>query len=312
MLHFRVRAAAGGAVTGAHPLLGLIRGVAMRRKILLTAVVWLTGLNWAGAQTQTPPPPPESTAQIVEGIRVLRVARTLNLRAEQVERVQPLLASVQETLQHEKLALDALWEQAAEAMEQVCAAWEVGDPAPAKELDTANRAAQAYYRTLNAADDTVATRAEELARLLDAGQRSLIETAAQRDAAGGGGVAADIARHLGVLRFTQPDEYRLLRLAVALKLGEYVLAPSHRDYNAVVREIMRLADTVRRMSDAQYATQEPQLAATVAQALRLPPPAPPEPRPIPLNEYLLFMRSPLTSELLKTFVPAVTGTGGGQ
>jgi hypothetical protein len=288
----------------------------MRLKILLTAVVWLTSLNWAGAQAPTPPQPPETPAQIVEGIRVLRVARTLNLRAEQVQQIQPLLTSVQETLQQEKLTLDALWEQAAEAMEVVCAAWEIGDPAPAKELDTANRASQAYYRTLRAVDDKVATRAEELARLLDAGQRALIETAAQRDAAegaaGGGGVAADIARTLSVLRFVQPDEYRLLRLAVALKLGEYVLAPDHRDYNAVVREIMRLADTVRRMSDAQYATQEPQLAATVARALRLSAPAPPEPVPIPLNEYLLFMSSPLTSELLKTYVPAVTAAGGGQ
>lgn len=311
MLHFRVTAAAGGLTCG-----GLTRGVAMRLKILLTTVVWLTGLNWAGAQTPTPPQTPETPAQIIESIRVLRVARTLNLRAEQIEQISPLLASVQETLQQEKLALDALWEQAAESMEVVCAAWEVGDPAPVKELETANRVSQAYYRTLRAVDDKVATRAEELARLLDAGQRALIETAAQREAAevaaGGGGAAADIARTLSGLRLVQPDEYRLLRLAVALKLGEYVLAPDHRNYNAVVREIMRLADTVRRMPDAQYATQEPQLAATVARALQLPMPAPPEPLPIPLNEYLLFVRSPLTSELLKTFVPAVAAGGGGQ
>lgn len=286
----------------------------MRRIILLITVIWLASLSGAWSQLPATAPKAETTVRLVESIRVLRVARTLNLSSQQIEQIQPLLAVVQEILQQEKASADELWQQASAAIEAVCEAWEAGDPAPLAELDLANQASITYYQLRQVVDDRVAIQAGEIARLLTPAQRALIETGAQQQAeaaaAGASGPATGIATTLNALRFVRPGDYQVLRLAVALRLAEEVLPPDHGDYYAVVREIMGLADSVRQMTDAQYAQQAPQLAAVVAESLQLIEPLPAEPLPVPLNEYLLFVSSPLTAELLKTYVAAPPAEGG--
>ena len=261
------------------------------------------------------------TLQLEEDLRLLHVARTLDLSQDQVQKMVPLLQAVQERLKEQTTSDDAVWKEAQASITAVNQAWEKAQKADRTAKDEADKAAKAHQQALQATDKDIAAKAQQILGLLDKGkQLPLIETEQQQAARlenlaryeGSPSLAHYMARPIMALRRMRRNEYRVLRIAIALRLAQLVAPPNGPQFAGLVNGLLRIEDTVRRMSDADYAKYSPDLPSAIVTALRLPSEALGTQAQVTRDDFLFFVRSPRTVELLQTYKPTPPKGGEGQ
>jgi hypothetical protein len=283
----------------------------MRWAFLITLPLLSLGL--ALAQPPQPPPPQPATPgadkpqQLVENARILYVARELRLRQDQLQKLLPLLAEAQDAIQQRNATYDDLWAKGQSAFVAVDGAVIAGRQTPQTNINALQRVIAASDAARKQADEQVQRIANQLLALLDKQQLTHLELPQQQGAGQGQQeardlqIAQDIARYASAMRQLLPDEYDSLRVAMALRLAERLVAPDQQGFDNMVGNVLRILDTVRRLNDAEFAQREPQLPVSVAQALRLPLPQPNEVRPVSWDDVMVFVTSPATVGLLETF-----------
>jgi len=258
--------------------------------------------NQAG-QTTTPP------ALVAENARVLYVARTLRLRQDQVAKIIPLLNQAQTRLQQRNAALDDLWVQNQPAFGTVTQALVAGKQPPGNAAGAVARATSAHDNARSASDADLERMAEQILAVLDKQQLANVETLRQVRAqeqnqqrtASTASIVAEIQRYAVAMRQLLPDEYDTLRVPMALRLAALLVAPDQRNFNNAVSGVLRILDSVRRLTDAQFAEAQPQLPRNIARALGLPEEAATEGRPVSFNDLMLFVTCERTVALLGSY-----------
>ncbi len=282
----------------------------MLRAFLVVALLLPPTL--ASAQQQPADQPaaqPPTPAQLMEDARILYVARMLRLREDQVAKIIPLLNQAQEVLRQRDAALDDLWikyEGAFVAANRALLGGETPAPAAQTALD---RAVNAHDDARGKARNSLEMIAEQITRLLDQQQVSSLETLrharageqGQQRAGDAASIIFDVQRYVVAMRQLLPDEYQTLRVAMALRLAAELVAPDDQGYNSAVSDVLRLMDSVRRLSDAQFAQLEPRLPQAIVRALRLPETPAKGGWPVSFEDFMVFISSERTVALLQGF-----------
>ncbi|MBU0606330.1 MAG: hypothetical protein KKI08_00535, partial [Armatimonadetes bacterium] len=127
-----------------------------------------------------------------------------------------------------------------------------------------------------------------------------VEQVQQRNA-GAVVVVADIERQATGMRQLLPEEYDALRVTMALRLAGELVDPSQRAFNNTVAAMLRILDSVRRLTDAQFAQAQPLLRASIARQLGLPQDVVPPGRPVSFSDFMTFVSYDRTAMLLVSF-----------
>jgi hypothetical protein len=279
----------------------------MRRytTLLVGVVLLLLGRPATWAQSLSP------ALQAVSDITVLRVARTLGLRAEQITALTPLFQQAQEVAKQRQSRLDAAWAQYGDALKAVNTAVE-GNTQPDPQLKLqADEAAKAYQQTLDEAHGELLSLLDEMVKLLEPRQRALI--AAPRDAARPPAEVAQLpptanpteymAHQIALTRRLAPDEYDTVRVPLAMRMALLLVPYEDNGFPGLATGILNVEDTVRRMSDAEFTTAQRDLPANIAKFLGLRTPAEAASAAISVDDALAFLSSPQTMTLLKDYKP---------
>ncbi|MEI6499424.1 MAG: hypothetical protein WCP21_00195, partial [Armatimonadota bacterium] len=276
------------------------------KRVLVIVPLLLTAL--AFAQDQPKPPATDLAAEIP----LLRVARTLKLRQPQVDQVKGALQQVAQARTRRQEALDAIAAEALTSLTNVDNAL-IADRRPVKaDLNAAEKAAREHKAARAQVDKAVDDAVEQVLKILDRNQTELIETVQQERARddnrarfnGADNLAEYLSRYIVAMRQLLPDEYESLRVAMGLRLAGLLVAPSDQRYNAAVADVLRVLDTVRRMTDAEFSQREGDMTQAVARALRLADDAAGPPRPVSRADFFDFVASPFTLQALESFEPA--------
>jgi hypothetical protein len=254
--------------------------------------------------------PSATPVDIGAQIAVLRVARALNLRQDQVEQLKPWLQQIKLAREQQKLALDALAQTAIPAIANVDRALIARQKPAAGDVNVAERAAREQKAAFAATDRVIDATVAAAYKLLDASQARLVESASQQETRlrnaprSGGGPAERIAEYASAMRRLSPQEYDALRGAMGLRLAELLVSPEDRRYNNAVADVLRILDGVRRMSDAEYAQRSAALSETIARSLGLPARAAESKQPISYSEFADFIAGKATLDALAVYKPA--------
>lgn len=252
-------------------------------------------------------------------IQVLRVARTLNLTADQIAALTPLLQKAQDLTAARQKDLDALWASAKASITAVSEAWTDNQQPDRNAKAAADRAANDYQALEAQYNQDVEALMRQFGQLLTRQQGALVimPSAAQqrldnqRRLQGAASLADYMAHEIIVMRTLLAPEYDTLRTAVAMRLAERVLPPDDPGYPDVVNQLLRIEDTVRRMNDVQFAQNEGRVAQVIGDTLNLPPSARSQDNALYYSDLRAFLVNPSTAGLLKLYTPAA-GPGGGN
>ncbi|MGE5532195.1 MAG: hypothetical protein ACM3VW_08785 [Bacteroidota bacterium] len=254
--------------------------------------------------------PPAAPVDFGAQIAALRVARTLNLRQDQVDQLKPWLQQIIQARDQQKLTLDTLAATAVPAIVNVDRALIAGRKPAAADVNAADRAAREQKAAFAATNRVIDAAVSAAYKLLDAGQARLVESQSQqesrlRNASRAAGGAADrLAEYASAMRRLSPQEYDALRGAMGLRLAELLVSPDDRRYNNAVADVLRILDGVRRMSDAEYAERGAVLSQTIARTLGLPEGASESAQPISYSEFADFIAGKATMDALAVYKPA--------
>ncbi len=278
----------------------------MRKALFALCLVLLAAGLSAQPQFPTAPQTPQNAdpVQIIEDVRFLFIARTLRLREDQKQSILPLLNKAQERLQQQKAALDSLWAEGQGLFAAVDQALLAGQRPAAAQQTQLQRIIQRYEEIRAQTDKDLEQIGLQILALLDSQQRQKVEPPQARPANAPRRqhaleIAANIARYAIAMRQLLPEEYEALRVPLALRLAALLVPPEERGYNMAVGDVLRILDSVRRLTDAQFAQVEPQLTGNIASALRLAPAAPENPQyALSFEEYMEFVTHPRSAALL--------------
>lgn len=249
---------------------------------------------------------------LVAQIGALRVARTLQLRSEQVVQIKPVLEQVQAAREAQKAAQDAIYAQAGPGLARVDQALQIGQRPQQADLNAAAQAARDNKAAVAATDRAIDTAVQQVYRLLDQNQAKLVETRQQQQARerqsssrlGDANLANHITGYVVAMRKLLPEEYDSLRVAMGLRLAGLLVSPDNQNFNTAVGDVLRVIDTVRQMSDADFAQRQEQLPQAVGRALRLNVAAAGPSVAITYGEFADFVAGEQTLEALAAYVPA--------
>lgn len=238
-------------------------------------VLVLAALCCAAALAQGDPAP--LPVPLDAQVQVLRLARALKLRQDQLDQLKPVLEQVKVAREQLKAAQDALWAKSQDDLGEVDRAMVAGNKPPRNAVAAVDRTAAANRAALGVFDRAVDAAVVAALKVLDKPQAGLVETRQQRaartEATGHFGGCASLSEYLAAymvaMRKLLPDEYENLRVAMSLRLAEELLPANDRRYNSAVADVVRIMDTVRRMSDADFADREADLPAAVGRSLGL-------------------------------------------
>jgi hypothetical protein len=255
--------------------------------------------------------PDLATKDIVAQIGPLRVARKLQLRADQVAQIKPALEQVKAARETQKTAQDEIFARAGESIQRVDQALQAGRKAPQADVTAADRAARESKAAVAATDKAVDDAAQQIYGMLDKDQAKLVETQQQKRArdreagrAGGAGLAQNITTYVVAMRKLLPEEYDSLRVAMGLRLAGLLVSPDSQGFNTAVGDTLRVMDTVRGMSDADFAQREEQLPQAIGQALRLTTAPSVASAAISYDQFVDLVAGEQTLEALAAYVPA--------
>ena len=243
----------------------------MKRLVLFLGVMVLATAAFAQEAADL------STKDLVAQIGPLRVARTLKLRQDQVAKITPLLEQVKAAREAQKTGQDAILARAGSALARVDQALLRGQRPLQGDITIAQRAGQENRTLLAATDRAIDAAAQQVYALLDAEQAQLIESPQQQQQARQAeaarakdtAMAGYIGNYVAAMRKLAPQEYDTLRVAMALRIAGMLVSPDNRNFNVAVNDALRLMDTVRGMSDADFAQRAAELPQAVGRALRL-------------------------------------------
>jgi len=283
----------------------------MKRAFLSVFLLLPLALGVAWGQPADPPADAAALtpAQVAASARILYVARMLRLRTDQVAATIPLLNQAQVRIKQRDAALDDLWARDEASFVALNGALLTGQAPARNVLANVDRAVAAHDDARANSDADLEQIGGEILKLLDPQQLANVETLREVQAlaqsrqrsAGPAMIVADIARAAVAMRLLLPDEYEALRVAMALRLAIPLVVPEDRNYNNTVGAILRLLDTVRRLTDAQFAQAQPQLRASIARELGLPQEAIPVAHPVNFDDFMFFVASEQTATLLGSF-----------
>lgn len=285
------------------------------RSLLLPLLLTLLGATVAHAAPLSP------VLQLDQEVALARTLRTLNLRADQVEALEPLLAQAQEVFKQRDAVLAEAWKTGQEGIVAVNSAWETGAAVPADAKAKADATAKLHDQTMNETDQAVRVLVAQFLKLLNRSQVALIETAKERELReesqsryhGAPSLADYLAGELLLLRRLTPDEFATVRVAVCMRLAMEVLAVDAPLYPQVVNELLAGADNLRRLPDAQVPAMQAKLPGDIAELLRLPAPGTAAAK-VTLGDLIDLMSNPRSAEVLAAYVPpqpAENNAGGG-
>ncbi|MEN6641858.1 MAG: hypothetical protein ABFE08_05375 [Armatimonadia bacterium] len=251
-----------------------------------------------------------SGAAVEAQVRALAIVQTLGLKPEQIQVIQPLLAAAQDRRQQRTEALDALWERSRASLEAADAALVAGRQPDRRAVAAVEKALNSHRQIMDGADADFEKIGEQVLSKLDREQLGLVETIQQADARssnlerfdGAPSLAHYLARYAIGMRALLPEEYDALRVAMGLRLAERLVAPDSRLFNQAVNDVLRIMDSVRRLSDAEFAQREAELPQAIARSLRLRDAAVDTP-PVTHREFMLFVTNPETSAALAKLAP---------
>jgi len=277
---------------------------------LLVLLLLSSGLGWAQGQPAPPAAPTaEDPLQLIADARILYVARTLNLRADQVAKIIPLLNQAQARMQARTATLDSLWGRGQGSIATVDQSLMAGT-APDRATQNAVAGVVAGHDQARAnADGDLERIAGQVLAVLDQPQLASVETLQERQGqqrneerfSGTADLAAYVGRYAAGMRQLQPEEYDLLRVPMGLRLAQLLVAPNAPGYNRAVGDMLRILDSVRRLTDADFAQAEPNLPVSVAQALGLPEETVAQSHPVSFDDLMALVSNPRTATLLQTF-----------
>jgi hypothetical protein len=293
----------------------------MRRytTLLVGVVLLLLGRPPAWSQSLSP------ALQAVSDLTVLRVARTLDLRADQIAALTPVLQQAQDVAKQRQSLLDQAWAKYGDALKAVNTAVESNNrPDPQLKLQ-ADDAAKAHQDIVEGAHGVLLGLLDEMVKVLDDGQRALIAPPhdAAKPQAGGAqpspaaNPAELMAHQIALTRRLAPNDYDTVRVALAMRLALLVVPYEDNGFPGLVTGILNVEDTVRRMSDAEFTTAQRDLPANIAKFLGLRTTAEGARPAISVDDALAFLSSPQTMALLKDYKPGQPpphqgAPGGGQ
>ena len=283
----------------------------MRRPFLPLALLVILllpcGLVWA--QDGPAPGAPEDPLQLESQARILYVARSLKLRVDQIPKLIPLLNNAQERLQQRTVALDGLYVRGQAPLMASNQALMAGN-APDRAVQTAvERLAAARDQALAVCDRDLERIGDQVLAVFDKQQLEKVQTLQdhqvqlrnQERYQGTADLAVYVARYAGGMRQLLAEEYDSLRVPMALRLAQQLAAPNAPGYNRAVADMLKVLDSVRRLSDAQFAQAEPQLPRSIAKALGLPQEAVAQFHAVSFEDLIFFVSSPQSASLLQTF-----------
>lgn len=266
----------------------------------------LLPLCLAIAQDEPPPAEAQDPLQLLDDVRILQVARDLQLREDQIPKIIPLINQALERVAQRDAALDGIWAQAAATMTALDQALLAGRQPPRGAEQAAERVVAQHDQVRAQADRDLEKIADQLLAQLDPQQVARVETLQMRQALQQGEqqsrtsteIAGQIAQHAAAMRQLRPEEYAALRVPMALELATLLVPPNDRLYNRAVGDVLRITDSIRRATDAEFAQVQPQLAINIARELGLPEAPRVEQRPISFGDLMLFVSSDRTVPLL--------------
>lgn len=248
----------------------------------------------------------QAGAQLEAQVRVLAVVQTLGLEPAQAQVILPLLAEAQTRRQSRTQALDALWEQSQASLEAADAALVAGRRANRRAVSAVEKALERHRRIMDDTDADLEKIGQDVLSKLNRDQAAMIETVQQAEARatnlerfeGAPSLAHYIARYAVAMRSLLPDEYAALRVAMGLRLAERLVAPDSRLFNSAVTDSLRIMDTVRRLSDAEFAQREEGLPQAIGRALQLRDAGAGDWPPVRYREFMYFVASPQSVTVL--------------
>ena len=270
------------------------------------------------ADVAAPPAVTASGAVIEAQVRALAIVQILGLKSEQIQVILPLLAAAQDRRQKRTEALDALWERSKATIESVDAALVAGRRADRRGVAAVEKTLKSHRQIMDNGDADLERIGEQVLSKLARDQLAMVQTTQQADARadslerfdGAPSLAHYLARYAMAMRALQPDEYDVLRVAMGLRLAERLVAPDSRLFNQAVGDVLRILDTVRRMSDAEFDQKAAELPQAIARALRLRDAGQDLP-PVTHREFMLFVTNPESGVVLAKLAPASAAEDGG-
>jgi len=280
----------------------------MRKALFALCLLWLAAGLGSPQQVPAPSQTPQNSDpfQIMDDVRILSIARTLRLREDQKQLILPLLNKAQERLQQQKAALDSLWAEGQGLFAAVDQALLAGQRPVAAQQTQLQRLIQRYEEIRAQTDKDLEQIGQQILAVLDKQQRQKVEPppvrlaqAPRRPLPQALEIAENIARYAKAMRQLLPEEYEALRVPLALHLAAFLVPPEERNYNLAVGDVLRILDSVRRLTEAQLAQVEQQLTSQIASALRLAPALPENPPyALSFEEYMEFVTHPRSAALL--------------
>ena len=249
-----------------------------------------------------------SAEQVYEQAHILWLARYVQLTAEQISQLAPLVQAVNDKQQQLLSGADTLWQQQ-DRLQEVLGSWIAGQRPPAGSLSTSQQVAATWRGQRGELEMLIAgTIARSLAALRP-DQRALVESREQHEQRrwlrqqleGSESPAEYIAQQLGAERELTPDEYQLVRVPAAQQLAAKIADPRTPAFGQLQQAILQLSDTVYAWPPEYYSAQAATLALQVAQFLNLPPTAAP---PISYDELVASVSSPLAADSLEQIAAA--------
>ncbi len=270
--------------------------------------------------------PEEDAKRLDEELYVLDIARTLNLTQAQCQALIPVVEEIQTAFKARDAGIEDIWKQTKDAIEAVNKAWETRTAPDPTSKATADQAEGLHRSIIEATRQAVDRAAEKARAVLTAEQRALIETPQQAELRrsnqamyqGANSLAEYLARDIAALRQLREEEYEAARVALAMNLATRVTAIQDPGFRVALNQALDLEDTWRRMPDAEFNRREDGLPELLAQFLQTPEDPQVLQAPVTLDEFLRFLTSPYTAELLKSYQPSSGGApatpqgGGGQ
>lgn len=272
---------------------------------MLFLLCLVLGVVMGQAAAQSPADPVQDA---LDDLVIQTVARTLDLQAEEITELGPILEAVKEQEEAHKKALDELHEQGKDYLDAVFAAWVRGRSPDAQTMRIAEQVVQRFYELNREHEGFITRQARAALELLPAARSGRVQQPPDESDNGGGtlaGAAEYIADQLLILRFSMPRDYAMLRVPMAFRLASGLADPETQEFADYVNTLLMIQDAVRRMTDAQFAENRARLPFVVAQQLELPPPITDDGSAVSYADFRFFITSPRTPAALRAFKPAV-------
>ncbi len=255
------------------------------------------------AQGEPTAPP---AGDVLEDLALLSVAGRLKLTPRQIKKVIPLLQDVQA----DQAALEAARQQALadrrDDFRAVEEAYLSGEEPPRACLERIN-ASLAKVRAAEQEAEAKLTRREarllgyftrDQVRLIETEQQYLAAQKRRQKLEGAASAAEYVVNKLSEVRELLPEEYRAQAAPLAAQVAVVVKGPRFRHLPAVKERVLYLFEQVRRMSQQEFETTLPTMPEQVSKLLDLPATQPTTTTKISREEFLRFLKSPRTVELL--------------